>query len=453
MGISEDIKMKLKVLSLIELSVKKKLLSLIIQSNSVTDKSDTNITDCVSSLIKGYSENRIIPVDEMPTENISVDDIYDVAFVFTDLILSMPAYDIQMSYKELITEEGGTFESYVIPTRTTDSIKISSDDALYCYYIVDENDVGVYRETAEGSGVYEWMMLSEELAFLGFITHPSQATGEGVYGLDGGGYYKYYGGPFLTDIIVAGVSGKNSGDVGQMFYEETRPTSNLVASDSVLNPYYIVDENDIFYSDGTELYSLSVMLTSMTFGGAISDISEATDATKYYAVVSEGGFQRLYPESAIGSLNTPTAEEKTVTPTKSTQTVEPTNADYLSKVTVNPIPSSYIVPSGTVTITENGVHYVPEYAIADVNVQNVSIPDGYILPSGGVTIVGNGEYDVTEYAEVIVNVEPVLQDKTVTQNGTVTPDSGYDGLSSVTVDVNLTVKKYYGDYMNLTEEN
>lgn len=105
-------------------------------------------------------------------------------------------------------------------------------------------------------------------------------------------------------------------------------------------------------------------------------------------------------------------QEKTVTPTKSVQTVTPdANYDALSKVTVNAIPSDYIVPSGTKTITANGTS------------------------------------DVTQYASVTVNVPavvPNLQAKTVsptTALQTVTPDSGYDGLSQVTVNAVQTETK------------
>ena len=50
----------------------------------------------------------------------------------------------------------------------------------------------------------------------------------------------------------------------------------------------------------------------------------------------------------------------------------------------------------------------------------------------------NGTYQSSTkygYDEVTVNVQPNLQNKTVTQNGTVTADQGYDGLGTVTVNV------------------
>lgn len=64
-----------------------------------------------------------------------------------------------------------------------------------------------------------------------------------------------------------------------------------------------------------------------------------------------------------------------------------------------------------------------------------AIPTGGITPTGTVNITQNGTHDVTQYASANVNVQPNLQSKTVTQNGTVTPDQGYDGLSSVVVNV------------------
>ncbi len=101
----------------------------------------------------------------------------------------------------------------------------------------------------------------------------------------------------------------------------------------------------------------------------------------------------------------PVLQDKTVTPTKQQQTVHADQGyDGLDDVTVNAIPSQYIVPSGTKSITSNG--------------QGIDVK----------------EY---EYANVAVPAPaPTLQTKSVTPTESaqvVTADSGYDGLDEVDV--------------------
>lgn len=97
------------------------------------------------------------------------------------------------------------------------------------------------------------------------------------------------------------------------------------------------------------------------------------------------------------------------------------------------ITEAYLTDIANAIRTKLGVQdtYTPPQMAAAIE----SIPTGGITPTGTVQITQNGTHDVTQYASANVNVQPNLQSKTATQNGTVTPDQGYDGLSSVVVNV------------------
>lgn len=160
----------------------------------------------------------------------------------------------------------------------------------------------------------------------------------------------------------------------------------------------------------------------------------------------------------VGSLAfKPNLQSKSATPTKSQQSVKfDSGYDGLLEVTVNAIPSSYVIPSGSVDITANGTHNVSGKASVNVNVsaqlklqqktvtptkskQTVkpdssydglsevivnAIPDEYISPSGSLNITENGTYDIKAKANVVVNVEsekPTLNAPTISlSNSTLT---------------------------------
>lgn len=101
-------------------------------------------------------------------------------------------------------------------------------------------------------------------------------------------------------------------------------------------------------------------------------------------------------ESLTGSLNSkselsgalnktteyiePITQEKEITPSTVVQEVTP-DEDYtgLSKVTIKPIPSEYVIPSGTLEITSNGTHNVKNYEKVSVSVGGITIDDASFL--------------------------------------------------------------------------
>lgn len=201
-----------------------------------------------------------------------------------------------------------------------------------------------------------------------------------------------------------------------------------------------------------------------TFSENGFDTSTAT-MTENDLLLGKTGF------NATGKItgNIPSANGGTYTQNQTVQTA----GKYMTGDIVIDVPQTGITPSGTVPITENGTHDVRNYAYAEVNVptrdepvlqtktvnpttstQVVSPDSGYDalravqvnpIQTETKTVTENGSYTPTAgkfFSRVDVNVPtgeitpPVLQEKTVnptTAQQVITPNSGYDGLSKVTV--------------------
>lgn len=117
-------------------------------------------------------------------------------------------------------------------------------------------------------------------------------------------------------------------------------------------------------------------------------------------------------------------------------TATPSVGKYFSSVTVN-VPSDIHNQNKTITPTTTTQSVIADNGYSGLGTVTVNaIPSQYIIPEKTFEIYENGDFDITTYSEVSVDVQPTLQSKTVTpteSTQTISADTNYDGLNTVTI--------------------
>ena len=153
----------------------------------------------------------------------------------------------------------------------------------------------------------------------------------------------------------------------------TNYASASVAAGSATTPYTEVEVSPSIFVNANGFISAQVQHT------------ESFAPTVVAGYVSSGTSGNVVIEGA-GSYQLPTQSATTITPSTTSQTAVASGKYTTGAITVDPIPSQYIVPTGTVSITSNGTVDVTQYASAEVNVSNWTL-----LGSKDFTINQTGE--------------------------------------------------------------
>lgn len=166
------------------------------------------------------------------------------------------------------------------------------------------------------------------------------------------------------------------------------PTGNLTVSGPTVTAsagYYANDvsttiaEGSVTFASTTITPGIGFSRTGQTIVASISynynTYKNKCSVTSGYVKLADVTVNTISVENSA-TLTLPTSSGKTITPTNSTQTLNIEDTYLLGNIMINPIPSQYIVPSGTLTITSvdtTTTFDATNYASVNVNLKNADV--------------------------------------------------------------------------------
>lgn len=150
----------------------------------------------------------------------------------------------------------------------------------------------------------------------------------------------------------------------------TAPTGTAYSPVVVPSGSVVVD--DVYLGDSDLDMSASVNSSGLvTYTALYQGYTDATVSSGYVSGSTSSGILQV---DASKTYQLPTQSAKTITPSTQQQTAVTAGKYTTGAITVDPIPSQYIIPTGTVNITSNGTVDVSQYASANVNVSSGITP-------------------------------------------------------------------------------
>lgn len=374
-----------------------------IDTNDATLTSGNQMLKGVSAYSKGKKYTGTIPTVEAPTPDISVSD----SGVITATVSNSKGYQAGATTKtstQQLTTQG---EKVITPNDST--------------------------QTAVNAGVYT----TGPITVSAVPAETKIITANGTYSPSAGKYFS------SVEVAIAG-------DTPTYQSKTVSPSTSIqtVTADEGYDALSDVIVNAIQTETKSVTPTTSTQKVIPTSGKYLTEVSVGAIQTETKTVTTNGKYNPTSGKyfSSV-TVNVP-AEEfntqiKTVTPTESIQTILPDKGyDGLSQITVNPISSTYVgsaVPTkGATAITPNSNSQTAissgTYATGNIIVSAVPTETKEIT-SNGIYTPTNGKW----FSSVTVNVPEETfdtQSKSIAPTESeqiVTPDAGYDGLSSVTV--------------------